>query len=129
MRTFNPTQEFGILCMQLAMINYYAGRVEVIFKYVMQAKNIYEQIHDKDGLAMAYFVMGRIKTFSEEWDSSFYYFNKAFSYTDIAVNQNHAAWIHIGLNNMYYSQFYKLKDTAYLSLAFPSFIKHCCCLT
>jgi len=96
-----PSEEFGNLCMQLSLVNYHAGRLDVSLQYVRQGKSIYDKIDDKTGKFQANFSLGLCKKDVGELDSAFYYYHKALSYLDLSHDQDQVAYVYnaIGLNH------------------------------
>jgi signal transduction histidine kinase/DNA-binding response OmpR family regulator len=119
-----PSEEFGNLCMQLALTNYFSGRFEVTLQYFWQAQSIYNKIDDKKGQAMAYNGMGVMKgVLYNQLDSTIYYCNKALLFLDPPFDQNEVAYLYQEIGVTYNKQFYNSKDTSYFTKALSFFFK------
>lgn len=96
-----PSEEFGNLCLQLSLVNYHAGRLDVTMEYVRLAKSIYDKTDDKTGKFQANFSLGLCKKDVRELDSAFYYYHKALTYLDLSRDQDQVAYVYnaIGLNH------------------------------
>ncbi len=91
-----PSVEYGYLCMQLMVMNYYAGRGEKNQHYLETAKSIFDKIGDNGDKYMIYFSQGVGKNVQQypEPDSVIYYCNIAKTFIDTAVEQNELAYIY-----------------------------------
>lgn len=119
-----PSVEFGNLCLQISIINRYAGRFKDNKDYCRQAIHIYERINDRTGQAIANLGMGTIIfLFSTEYDSAIYYNNKALSFLDLATDQNEVAYNYQVIANTYKRWYQKSNDTLYFTKALSFFFK------
>ena len=108
-----PSQDFVDLLMQLGWINMYKGRTEYACKYMTQAKNIKTRLSKNELGPYIFFSLGRAKTDLGEYDSAYYYLNKATEASS-AKNGKVGPWIYISYDMLYASQYYKTNDTVYL---------------
>jgi signal transduction histidine kinase/DNA-binding response OmpR family regulator len=121
-----PSVEYGNLCMQINMINYYTGRSKGkgVKNYSRQALHIYERINDKTGQAIAYFSIGTKKyLFIKEYDSANYYLNKALIFLDPATDQNEVAYNYQQIAIAYKHCYQKFRDTTCFTNALSYFFK------
>ncbi len=123
-----PSVEYGNLCMQLSMINYYTGRSKAkgssTKNYCRQALHIYERINDRTGQAMANLGIGTsIYLNSTEYDSANYYHNKALSFLDSAIDQNEVAYNYQQIANAYKHCYQKFRDTTCFTKALSYYFK------
>ena len=119
-----PSEEYGNLCLQLSIVNYYTGRFKDNNDYCRQAIHIYERINDRKGQAMANLGMGTIKyVIYKEWDSAIYYCHQALTFLDPAVNPNDVAFIYSEMGRIHFKQFQEFNDTSYLSKALSWYFK------
>jgi len=119
-----PTEEFGNLCVQLGLMNYFSGRFEITQQYFRQALSIYNRIDDKTGKFIANFAIGIVKHDKfQEWDSAIYYSNKALLFLDPLIDQNEVVLIYRDIAIIYKRQFSESNDTSYLYKALSWYIK------
>jgi len=107
-----PTEEFGNLCMQLGMINYYTGR-SMENNYGRKALHLYESIFDRAGQAMLNHGTGSTNLIEKDYDSAAYYYNKALTFLDPAKDQTEAAYLYKEMGTVYDYKFYESSDTTY----------------
>ncbi|MEZ5082589.1 MAG: ATP-binding protein [Bacteroidales bacterium] len=119
-----PSEEYGNLCMQHALTNYFSGRYEITLQYIRRALNIYNRIDDKTGMFIANFALGDIIAYRfQEWDSAIYYCKEALSFLDPLVDQNEAVWIYRDIALIYGDQYRLSNDTSFLNKALSWFLK------
>ncbi|MCD4731976.1 MAG: HAMP domain-containing histidine kinase, partial [Bacteroidales bacterium] len=111
-----PTEEYANLLMQLGVVNYFTGRIEVSKPYNRQANRIYESLNDKEGLFNCNFGMGVYYHVHRPLylDSVIYYCLKAKSYLDTVNDQNKIAYLYTEIGGAHCAKFYKTGDTSYL---------------
>ena len=56
-----PSVEYGYLCMQMMVVNYFAGRGDENQHYIETAKSIFDKIGDNGDKYMIYFCMGKYR--------------------------------------------------------------------
>jgi len=107
-----PSLEYGNLCVQLSMVNYYTGRSKDN-NYGTKALQLYESIDDKVGQAMLNHGKGSTKLMDKEFDSAAYYYKKALTFIDPALDQTEAAYIYKEMGGMNKGKFRESSDTSY----------------
>jgi len=111
-----PTEEYGNLCVQLGVVNFFTGNLEVSEPFSRQANRIYESIGDKEGLFNVNFGMG-IHHHEHSpicLDSVIYYCLKAKSFLDTVNDQNEIAYLYTEIGGSYLAQFHETDDTSLL---------------
>ena len=111
-----PTEEYANLLMQLGVVNYFTGKLEVSKPYNRQANIIYESINDSVGMYNANFGMGVYYHVHRPLylDSVIYYCLKAKSFLDTVNDQNEIAYLYTEIGGTCQAKFGKTKDTSYL---------------
>jgi tetratricopeptide (TPR) repeat protein len=111
-----PSQEYGNLCIQLLLINYFTGRYEDVFTYGWRALETYNKIEDRKGIFTATYSIGVLKvSVAKDWDSAIYFYNKALSFLDPATDQNEIAYIYADISQVYANQYDKPTDTLFIN--------------
>ncbi len=119
-----PSEEYGNLCMQLSIVNFYTGRFKDNHDYCRQAIHIYERTDDRKGLAMANLGMGAIKyVIYKELDSAIYYCHKALTFLDPAVEPTDVAFVYSEIGRIQSKKFQEYNDTSYLRKALSWYFK------
>ena len=119
-----PSEEYGNLCSQSGLLDYFAGRFDKIPNYGKLALQIYEKINDSAGQSMIYLGLGASKILiNQDWDSANYYTDKALSFLNPAIAQNEAAMIYNEKGHLYHNQYYESRDTAHFNKALYWFFK------
>ena len=77
-----PSIETGMTLYQLTLVNRLTGRYEKAITYCKKAIQVYQLIEEHRHEADATHILGRIFDKTNDWDSSFYYFDKAMDILD-----------------------------------------------
>ena len=111
-----PTEEYANLLMQLGVVNYFTGKLEVSKPFNRRANKIYESINDSLGMYNANFGMGVYYHVHRPLylDSVIYYCLKAKSFLDTVNDQNKIAYLYTEIGGACQAKFGKTKDTSYL---------------
>jgi len=111
-----PTEEYANLLMQLGVVNYFTGKLEVSKPFNRKANRIYESINDSVGMYSANFGMGVFYHVYRPLylDSVIYYCLKAKSFLDTANDQNKIAYLYTEIGGACQAKFSETKDTSYL---------------
>lgn len=112
----DPTEEYANLLMQLGVVNYFTGRIEVSRPYNRQAKRIYESLGDKEGLFNASFGMGIYYHVHRPFylDSVIHYCLNAKSFFDTLTDQDKLAYLYAEIGEACQVKFRETLDTSYL---------------
>ncbi len=113
-----PSEESGIVCLQLADLNFFTGRYKESFPYYRKALNIYEKLDHPEGKNRVAGLIGFTKWYLGDYDSAYYYQDLGLSYISHDGNQNKVASHHIQLANINRSQFLDTGDTLFQNKTF-----------
>ena len=121
----SPSEWYGNVCLNIAGVNYFAGRDDEVMPYVYKAKSIFESLDDREGLYNACFSMaiGKCTLVPYEFDTAIYYYKKAMNYLNTDGDQNYLSILHRDIAIIYRRQFYATNDTSVLSKSITWFYK------